>query len=146
MRKCKDCGLSAKTEEILNLFVKNKKCLYGRKNICKQCHNIRSLANNAKPEVRKRTRSSQLKNRYGITYEEFEKMFSAQEGRCKICNKQKEIVVDHNHNTDEVRGLLCHNCNRGIGFLMDSPAIIKNAYEYLMESSFYGDTQIERKI
>jgi len=138
LRKCKDCGQRASSDEELEFFVKNKKASYGRKNICKKCHNDRSLINAAKPEVRKRTRASQLKKRYDITYEDFEEMFKKQKGKCKICQESKELVVDHNHNNKEVRGLLCHNCNRGIGFLMDSPKNLYSAYTYLLESSFYG--------
>lgn len=81
-----------------------------------------------------------LRNSYGISYEDFHKMFEEQNGKCKICRKagfplvsgQKIYLnVDHCHTTGAVRGLLCHNCNRALGLLQDDIAILKSAVEYL---------------
>ena len=50
-----------------------------------------------------------------ITVEEYVKMFIQQDGRCKICQRQfPSLCVDHNHNTSQVRGLLCFGCNRNL--------------------------------
>lgn len=48
----------------------------------------------------------------------------------KACHRIK-LVVDHDHATGKVRGLLCHNCNRALGLLHDNPVTINNALEYL---------------
>lgn len=69
-------------------------------------------------------------------------MFQKQGGLCAICHKpEKEIDkktglprplhVDHNHVTNEVRGLLCGECNKGIGSLKENPTILRNAAEYI---------------
>lgn len=81
-------------------------------------------------------KKSRLKMIYGITLGDWEKMFDAQEGRCVICGKHqnelsKGLVIDHDHITGKVRGLLCHLCNIGIGSLQDDPALLKNAISYL---------------
>jgi len=59
-------------------------------------------------------------------------MFEAQEGRCAICRRElAEARIDHDHITGSVRGLLCQNCNAGIGMLQDDPDILRAAVVYL---------------
>lgn len=60
-----------------------------------------------------------LKKRYGITPEERGTMEASQSGLCGICKKQARLVVDHDHVTGKVRGLLCFSCNTAIGLLGD---------------------------
>lgn len=83
-----------------------------------------------------RNRDWFYKQRYGITLEEYNKLYEEQEGCCKVCNKhqmdfKKRLHVDHSHETGQVRGLLCPSCNLAIGMLMDDPKIIKSAWEYV---------------
>ena len=78
------------------------------------------------------TRSSYLKRTYGITVEEYDKLVEVQQGRCAICDESdKALAVDHSHDTGEVRGLLCINCNTGIGSLKDDRSLLLKAVEYL---------------
>ena len=73
-----------------------------------------------------------LKLRYDITVEEYNRMVKEQEGKCLICKKTPEkLVIDHSHKTGTVRGLLCHSCNIGIGFLKEDMNIFKSAMEYI---------------
>jgi hypothetical protein len=59
-------------------------------------------------------------------------MERAQEGECAICGeKSDKLFVDHNHKTGLVRGLLCHQCNCGIGFFRESVPAILSAIDYL---------------
>lgn len=76
-------------------------------------------------------RNARLKRKYNISQDDYDKLHEAQGGRCAICGKKKRLVVDHDHDTGEVRGLLCGNCNTGIGMLGDTPGDLKNALEYL---------------
>ena len=72
--------------------------------------------------------------RYGLTLEDYEKMLEEIGYECPICSSShfnKPLVVDHNHLTLEVRGLICHNCNSGIGFLRDCPNLLQKALQYL---------------
>lgn len=74
------------------------------------------------------------KKMYGVTKDHFYKMLSEQKGVCLICKKTpKRFVIDHNHTTKKVRGLLCNNCNSGIGYLGDSISMLRNAAIYLEE-------------
>ena len=69
--------------------------------------------------------------RYGLTKQQYEAMIAAQQGLCAICKVRPFAVVDHDHETKEVRGLLCDTCNRGLGLLGDSIERIRAALEYL---------------
>lgn len=71
-----------------------------------------------------------------ITYPQYVKMFNEQNGECKICKVKshtlkKGLAVDHSHITDEIRGLLCGKCNRGIGMFNDNPALLQIASHYV---------------
>ena len=63
-------------------------------------------------------------------------MKSHQNNKCKICEKEFQskwdTVVDHCHTTNKVRGLLCRNCNLGIGLLKDNPEFLKRAILHLV--------------
>ena len=77
-----------------------------------------------------------LIRKYGITLEEYNQMLIDQEGKCLICNKhytkfESNLSVDHNHKTGEIRGLLCKNCNVGLGFFEDNCNLLLNAINYL---------------
>lgn len=61
-----------------------------------------------------RERNLNILYKYGLSQVQFEQMVLDQNGRCKICERAKKLVVDHNHDTGEVRGLLCHGCNTGL--------------------------------
>lgn len=73
-----------------------------------------------------------LRSRFGITLEQYEDLLRAQDSVCPICLcKPVSPVVDHDHKTLEVRGILCRTCNIGIGMLKDDPELIKRALTYL---------------
>jgi len=74
-----------------------------------------------------------LKKKYNLTSVEYEKLLKGQNYVCAICSGtcSKKLAVDHDHITGQIRGLLCNNCNRGIGHLQDSPVILQSALNYL---------------
>lgn len=80
-------------------------------------------------------RNLHLKRRYGITLDQYKAMLIAQNNVCAICKQPDpqgiDLAVDHNHLTNHNRGLLCGRCNKGIGLLQDSPAILQLAIHYL---------------
>jgi hypothetical protein len=88
-----------------------------------------------KEKVIKRTSKRSLKSRYNLTPEDFLKMVEYQQGVCAICKKPpkegRNLDIDHNHKTGKVRGLLCNNCNRGLGHLQDSKELLHSALVYL---------------
>jgi|ERR1035437_3116275 hypothetical protein len=78
------------------------------------------------------TKNCSLRILYGITLEDYEIMYASQKGKCKICDTFFEVLhIDHNHTTNKVRGLLCNNCNNGIGRFFDSSILTERATEYL---------------
>lgn len=81
-------------------------------------------------------RKARIKYLFDITADEYEQMLKAQNGVCSICHKPnrdgKKLAIDHNHITGKVRGLLCRNCNIGIGFFNDKLELLWNAYQYLV--------------
>jgi hypothetical protein len=82
-------------------------------------------------------RESHLRRVYGLTLGAFDSMLSGQGGVCAICGgnhwggKWNTPMVDHDHDTGEVRGILCSNCNMAISKLKDSPDILRVAANYL---------------
>jgi hypothetical protein len=78
-------------------------------------------------------RRSLLKHCYGMSLEEYERLLARQGSACAICGKRsaKTLCVDHCHATGRVRGLLCHKCNLGIGYLDDDPGLMRAAIAYV---------------
>jgi hypothetical protein len=108
-------------------------------------HSRQARARN--PEKAKaHARKQKLKSRYGISDDEYDRMFAAQNGVCAICRKPemvtarglkkpKRLAIDHDHLTGKQRMLLCHNCNLGIGLLGDDAARLRAAADYLEKHS-----------
>ena len=78
-------------------------------------------------------RKDNLKYRYGITEETYEKMLKDQDHCCAICKEKpkKHLAVDHCHETGKIRGLLCMNCNKGLGMFKDDENRMNKAIQYL---------------
>ena len=87
----------------------------------------------------KQQRAYRLKVKYGLTAQNYDALLESQEGRCAICGTKDfsrsgvntHAYVDHDHETGEVRGLLCFACNTGLGAFSDSPEIMLEAIAYL---------------
>jgi len=86
-----------------------------------------------RPETRERARASARKYKYGITADEYDALVLASGGLCAICQSDMgdDICVDHCHDSGSVRGLLCRNCNFGLGHFRDDPARLTAALAYL---------------
>jgi hypothetical protein len=84
-----------------------------------------------------RHRDRTLRAKYGITVEDFRDMLVGQAGRCLICHRvpPTDLVVDHDHGTGRVRGLLCQRCNRMLGHVDERPEILRSAIRYLGEAA-----------
>ena len=92
----------------------------------------------ANRESKKRTyparRDTLLKNRYGVTAFDYDDLAKKQDNKCAICSltpENKRMDLDHCHKTKQIRGLLCNNCNRGLGHFKDNPVLLNNAIAYL---------------
>lgn len=89
---------------------------------------------------KRRNREQRLRRVYGLTLDDYDRMRAAHDDLCAICRRVetrikngrvKMIAVDHDHVTGEVRGLLCHQCNTGIGCFKDDPSLLEAAIAYL---------------
>lgn len=101
-----------------------------------------AVARDFRTRFRERYAARRRYNTHGLTNDEFLEMWNLQAGRCAICEERlisasmsegraQTMCVDHDHETGELRGLLCSKCNRGIGLLCDAPVILRRAIEYL---------------
>ena len=84
---------------------------------------------------RDRAYTYRLRNKFGMTFEQYKTMQHKQNGRCAICGNEPtsraRLVVDHDHQTGEIRGLLCHRCNRLIAWADERKDVLVNAASYL---------------
>lgn len=101
---------------------------------CKSCHSIWLKSD----EMKFVRQNIALRSNYGISLEEYNELLAKQNGKCAICEKESEFTkthsklgVDHDHKTGKVRGLLCHRCNVGIGFLAEDLNRIYKVLDYL---------------
>lgn len=80
-----------------------------------------------------RYRANWRRNAYGLTQDDFDRMFTAQDGTCAICRGafNRTPCIDHCHATGLVRGLLCDGCNRGLGYFKEDGAALARAITYL---------------
>lgn len=109
--------------------------------------NKSTLRNLEKVRERERVRNScsvhrgeRLLCNYGITLGKYNALLAEQGGVCAICKKEesskkkKNLSVDHDHSTGIVRGLLCHQCNSGLGMFKESSSLTQAATEYLVRT------------
>jgi Recombination endonuclease VII len=118
------------------------------KGYCRDCEATYQIEHSANPEGREQHRKARSKwnasnheyflaYRYGISKQRYDEMLAAQGGVCAICGTDKpggrDLVwqVDHCHNSNKIRGLLCGPCNRGLGQFRDDPIRLEAAVRYL---------------
>lgn len=85
-------------------------------------------------------------HQYGISDKMYESRLKLQKGGCAICGKppdgRKKLAIDHDHDTGEVRGLLCSNCNNALGLLEDDVKRFRRAIQYL---SGAGNSEVQKQ-
>ena len=135
MKECLECG---KPLQGMSPLAK-----YCSKNCAQKVwrRNNRSKVKKYQEEGAEDRRDWNYRNKYGITVEDYNQMFADQNGCCDICGVHqsevdKRFAVDHNHDTGEVRGLLCSNCNRALGLFGDNTENLAKAIIYLQERSY----------
>lgn len=138
---CTDCSIeySINNFEITHKdIVKSGEVRAYRRNKCKDCRLKDRREAHAKvahlPEVKYKKRMRGLYERYGISAEEYLDLAEKQENLCSICGDpagSRALSVDHDHNTGEVRALLCTGCNLGLGWFKDNIEVMKKAINYL---------------
>jgi len=139
-KKCKKCG---QEKQMIAFYTDNSKKDH-RSDICRKCYSEKSKSlywNNPEKYLlqqktqreknREKEKDRCLRNLYGISLKIWQLTNKYQEEKCIICQKKTTLVVDHNHKTKEVRGLLCHKCNRGLGHFDDDINLLKRVIKYL---------------
>jgi hypothetical protein len=138
-KEVQECTMCNK-DKPFSAYGKYKTGKYGRtayRRACKECRTSQVVNRyRSNPLVRERSkklsRMAHVLKVYGLTPLEYQKLLEDSGGICAICKTVlKEPNVDHCHTTGKVRGVLCWNCNTGIGKFKDSPEILIRAAEYL---------------
>lgn len=139
---CTKCKLEKPVSEMH----KDSKRKTGYRSTCKACDKlVRDKRTKENPEKyrkdnRERTKLYNLKNVYNITLEDYNRMLQEQNGVCKVCGKievianqfgPRSLCVDHDHDTGQIRGLLCNRCNRVLGMVKDDKELLQKLSLYL---------------
>jgi hypothetical protein len=117
-------------EKSLAEFHNDKYTMTGKAIYCRECNKKKSKerysSNKEKVSIQR------IKKKFGISQDDYLKLFNDQDGKCKICEvPKKKLVVDHCHTTQKIRGLLCSSCNLGLGHFKDSINALDAAIRYL---------------
>ena len=129
---CNKCNVIKSIDE----FHLHKKRSDGRQTQCKECRK----EIDAKRQVSGYWRKKSLKSLYNISESEYNVLLASQNQQCFICKTTvfsghgQKAHVDHDHNDNQVRGLLCTNCNRGLGFFSDNIDKLSAAVHYLQHA------------
>lgn len=113
---------------------------------CKECRKKESNEYQKRPDIRRkltlknqgRRKTYKLKRKYNLTFAQYMNLLVVQNGACAICGQietKKKLNVDHNHNTNKVRGLLCWRCNTVLGRIKEDVNLLKNMINYLLKEN-----------
>lgn len=139
MKQCQMCKVTKPVSD----FYPSSQTKDGLFSYCKPCKGEANKKSNSKQlsenrdKFLKQRQSWHLKQKYGITLEQYDELLIKQNGKCAVCSKPEQeeryrrLAVDHCHDTLKVRGLLCHRCNRAIGLLKDNVDYLRSAIVYL---------------
>lgn len=122
--------IKCSTTKDIREFEKNR-------NTCKACRNEYHKQKRASNPGR--TKEYQIKRMYGIDLKKYNTLMATSD-KCEICGSANKLCYDHNHDTGEFRGVLCHWCNSALGDLKDSISVVSNALKYLKDRGSYGDS------
>lgn len=135
---CKKCN----KQQPLENFYRKKTSRDGLEGACINCRNKESAIAHKKRYTPDKRRSNHLLRKYLITPAIYEHILLMQGNKCAICGSDHNgrstdsyFLVDHCHETDQIRGLLCHPCNAAIGLVKDDIATLKNAISYISQYS-----------
>ena len=134
-KRCPICGELKERSE----YWKWKSRQDGLTAYCKACFNNKNKKwmkeNPEKLPTLQEKRAYSRKKNFGVSEEDYAKMLSDQNNSCAICSKEIgwEAAVDHCHTTNKVRGLLCRNCNLGLGGFKDNTETNRKAIAYVKD-------------
>lgn len=140
---CPEC----KKNKSIKLFGNNRARPDGKSCYCKSCTRNKGKTRRKQEDYPDKQRYFFMQWKYGITQVEFEELLQKQDSVCAICKvhshsverpgitrsgkKNRGLVIDHDHGSHIIRGLLCDRCNRAVGLLRDDDKILQRAAEYI---------------
>lgn len=132
MKSTKVCRL-CKLEKSVEEFYEHKETADKLRSECKSCWNNQTLEyyKKYKPSIIEKRKDFHFRKNYGLSKKDVEDLKEAQNLLCLICNCELPLVVDHDHKTGKIRGLLCNLCNQGLGSFKDNPEVLRKAALYL---------------
>lgn len=133
-----ECNVCKRYKTLENFELRSDSGKYRR--VCKKCSSIRKQIWYLENKVGLKTRA--IAKKYGITRSDYDLLINEHKNLCAICvrpetspdgrtKKVKSLSIDHNHDTGQVRGLLCWRCNAMIGYAREDLFILKSAIKYL---------------
>lgn len=133
-KTCSHCGKTKLVNEYYNSQLKS-----GYAASCKTClKTIRKKRFDSNPDYfKRRARDLRYQLDYGITLDDYEQLLTKQNNQCDICGTdtpvggRENFAIDHDHSTGKIRGLLCNDCNLGLGSFQDNKESLKKAIQYL---------------
>lgn len=144
MKVCKICQQEKSNE----MYPKGAGCKDNLRPECKVCfYESRKNYNKLnRAKINEWKRKSSIRRKLNISIQDYELMFSSQDGKCRIClttnpngedknGTKKHFAIDHCHKTNKIRGLLCNTCNTGLGLFNDSVERLTEAIEYLRQNN-----------
>lgn len=138
MTRRKVCA-GCKEEKDVSLFPKDTRIKSGIRSRCKACYAELNRKIHQKRGTTDGDRDRKLRKTFGISLEQYNRMFFEQDCRCAVCGKTeqengKRLAVDHCHKTGKIRKLLCHHCNCALGMVNDNKDTLAALISYLMEN------------
>lgn len=135
----KRCGLCATVKPLNSFRLRSDRSNGLRQSYCKDCENAYRREWRVKNPEKERQyeRKHRFRRDFGgaIDPAEYDRRLAQQGGTCAICDRQcpsgYSLAVDHDHQTGEIRGLLCGSCNRALGLLGEDVDRLAAAVEYL---------------
>ena len=126
----KTCNVCYERKSITD-FYRQSSAKDGHQNRCKSCAN----SDVTKRLTSKKNRKYLIASKYGISEKEYDLLLAKQNNKCAICSSEftSTPCVDHDHEHGYSRGLLCSNCNLGLGHFKDSISSLEKAITYLKE-------------
>ena len=122
IKKCEGCTITFKIKSSAQQYCTTK------------CYDKSYKKRNRSRFDKDKSRIAKALNTYNMTHDEFEAFTTKHNGTCNICGVKesgRRHAIDHDHKTGEVRGLLCSGCNTSLGFMKDSPELLRKAAKYL---------------
>lgn len=145
LKKCKTCNVDYPLESYQFLIKKTNQL--STRNECIKCRNKKrsskilermKVDNDYSIHRKRMMKNATLKKTFGITLIEYENIIEFNKNKCPICNTNvdelsKSPHVDHCHSSNKIRGILCTNCNTGLGLFKDNKEALAKAIKYLLD-------------